>query len=81
MHIQYSNSAVDYFHTVQCADICDGPAATHAYAVEHFFFCPVNQIRGGDEAPDGGTTTFRTIFRNRIGMSPKQYREKKRLMS
>ena len=28
----------------------------------------------------GGTTTFRTIFRNRFGMSPKQYREKKRLM-
>lgn len=33
------------------------------------------------EAGFGGTTTFRTIFRNRIGMSPKQYREKKRLMS
>lgn len=28
----------------------------------------------------GGTTTFRNIFRNRFGMSPKQYREKKRLM-
>ena len=28
----------------------------------------------------GGTTTFRTIFRKRFGMSPKQYREKKRLM-
>ena len=28
----------------------------------------------------GGTTTFRTIFRNRFGMSPKQYREKKRLI-
>jgi len=28
----------------------------------------------------GGTTTFRTIFRNRFSMSPKQYREKKRLM-
>lgn len=33
------------------------------------------------EAGFGGTTTFRTIFRNRIGMSPKQYREKKRLMN
>ena len=32
------------------------------------------------EAGFGGTTTFRTIFRNRFGMSPKQYREKKRLM-
>ena len=31
------------------------------------------------EAGFGGTTTFRTIFRNRFGMSPKQYREKKRL--
>lgn len=28
----------------------------------------------------GGTTTLRTIFRKRFGMSPKQYREKKRLM-
>ena len=28
----------------------------------------------------GGTTTFRTIFRKRFGMSPKQYREKKRLI-
>lgn len=33
------------------------------------------------EAGFGGTTTFRTIFRNRFGMSPKQYREKKHLMS
>ena len=32
------------------------------------------------EAGFGGTTTFRTVFRNRFGMSPKQYREKKRLM-
>ena len=32
------------------------------------------------EAGFGGTTTFRTIFRNRFGMSPKQYREKKRLI-
>ena len=32
------------------------------------------------EAGFGGTTTFRTIFRNRFRMSPKQYREKKRLM-
>ena len=32
------------------------------------------------EAGFGGTTTFRNIFRNRFGMSPKQYREKKRLM-
>ena len=32
------------------------------------------------EAGFGSTTTFRTIFRNRFGMSPKQYREKKRLM-
>lgn len=32
------------------------------------------------EAGFGGTTTFRTIFRNRFGMSPKQYREKKHLM-
>ena len=32
------------------------------------------------EAGFGGTTTSRTIFRSRFGMSPKQYREKKRLM-
>ena len=32
------------------------------------------------EAGFGGTTTFRTIFRNRFGMSPKQYREKKHLI-
>ena len=32
------------------------------------------------EAGFGGTTTFRTIFRKRFGMSPKQYREKKRLI-
>ena len=32
------------------------------------------------EAGFGGTTTFRTIFRNRFGMSPKQYREKKSLI-
>lgn len=32
------------------------------------------------EAGFGGTTTFRTIFRNRFGISPKQYREKKRLI-
>lgn len=32
------------------------------------------------EAGFGGTTTFRTIFRNRFGMSPKQYRVKKRLI-
>lgn len=32
------------------------------------------------EAGFGGTTTFRSIFRNRFGMSPKQYREKKRLI-
>ena len=32
------------------------------------------------EAGFGGTTTSRTIFRNRFRMSPKQYREKKRLM-
>ena len=32
------------------------------------------------EAGFGGTTTSRTIFGNRFGMSPKQYREKKRLM-
>ena len=33
--------------------------AIHDYAVEHIFFCTVNQIMRGDEAPDGGTTTFR----------------------
>ena len=32
------------------------------------------------EAGFGGTTTSRTIFRSRFGMSPKQYRKKKRLM-
>lgn len=32
------------------------------------------------DAGFGGTTTFRTIFRKRFGMSPKQYREKKRLV-
>ena len=35
--------------------------AIHDYAVEHIFFCTVNQIMRGDEAPDGGTTTFRPL--------------------
>ena len=33
----------------------------HSYAVEHVFACTVNQIMRGDEAPDGGTTTFRPL--------------------
>ena len=33
----------------------------HSYAVEHVFACTVNEIMRGDEAPDGGTTTFRPL--------------------
>ena len=33
----------------------------HDYAVEHVFACTVNQIMRGDEAGDGGTTTFRPL--------------------
>ena len=33
----------------------------HNYAVEHVFACTVNAIMRGDEAPDGGTTTFRPL--------------------